>query len=232
MLDNRYDIDEVIWKKNFAFKFNNLIAEKGVSINKAATEIGVDGKTLRSYSTGTSVPSAIIIHKLADYFDVSTDYLLDNLKKNVEFSENTIIELANIIKNIDVIVRVNESDDVVSLHINDKILTAVLEELYYNRKADNYENIVDNLAHFYGKMKVHNGKVIDYDTFEKLVYHRFVYHGLEEDCFPCVDENGNDCIAVDDWEADDEIQRREKLWCNMNASEREDWWLEYNKSQS
>ena len=232
MIDNKYDIDETVWKKNFASKFNTLLAAKNVSINKAATEIGVDGKTLRSYAAGTSVPSAIIICKLADYFDVSTDYLVANGKKDTGFSDNTISELANVVKHIKTTVTSNDDEDIVTLTIEDKILTAVLTELYDNRNRSDYENVVGTLANAYGRMKAHKGQLVDYPTFEKFIRRKFIYHDLEDDCFPCVDENGNDCVAVDDWEAYDEIERREEEWDNMTAFDRERWWSEFCKSQS
>lgn len=231
MIDNKYDIDETVWKKNFASKFNTLLAAKNVSINKAATEIGVDGKTLRSYAAGTSVPSAIIICKLADYFDVSTDYLVANGKKDTGFSDNTISELANVVKHIKTTVTSNDDEDIVTLTIEDKILTAVLTELYDNRNRSDYENVVGTLANAYGRMKAHKGQLVDYPTFEKFIRRKFIYHGLEDDCFPCVDENGDDCIAVDDWASYDEIEQREEKWDNMTAFDRERWWSEFCKSQ-
>ncbi|MDD6278243.1 MAG: helix-turn-helix transcriptional regulator [Oscillospiraceae bacterium] len=227
MLTNNYDIDEALWKKEFAAKFNNLLAAKDVSINKAATEIGVDGKTLRSYASAASVPSAIIIRKLADYFGVSTDYLVANGKTSTGFTDNTITELANVVRNIDTVVKSNEELDTVTLTIQDKILTVILSELYYSRNRSDYESVAETLANAYGRMKTYQGHLIDYATFEKLIRHKFIYHDLEDDCIPCVDENGNDCIGVDDWESYAEIGRREEEWENMTAFDRERWWTEF-----
>lgn len=231
MIYNLYDIDEEQWKKNFAAKFNTLLGAKNVSINKAANEIGVDGKTLRSYSSGTSVPSAIIICKLAKYFDVSTDYFITNTANNTGFSDNTIIELANIVKLFNVKVIVSDNEDVVTIHINNKIITSIVAELYYSRNRSDYDSVAATLANAYGRLKVHNSNLVDYTTFENLIRHKFIYHGFEDDCFDCIDENGNDCIAVDDWEAIDEIYRREEEWYEMSVTEREKWWKEFCKSQ-
>ncbi len=41
-----------------------------------AKETGIDQKTLSNYETGKTNPDSYSIIKLADFFDVSTDYLL------------------------------------------------------------------------------------------------------------------------------------------------------------
>ncbi|MGN0486085.1 MAG: helix-turn-helix domain-containing protein [Acutalibacteraceae bacterium] len=49
---------------------------------------GIDQKTLSNYETGKTNPDSFAIIKLADFFDVSTDYLLgrsNNKKQSVDF---------------------------------------------------------------------------------------------------------------------------------------------------
>ena len=60
-----------------------LTSEKGVTQKAVAIAIKADQRTLGHYYTGTVIPTANIIVRLADYFDVTTDYLLgqDNYKK-------------------------------------------------------------------------------------------------------------------------------------------------------
>lgn len=231
LMTNLYEIDEYEWKKRFSSKMNTLLAEKKASINRVANEIGVDAKTIRSYTEGKSVPSALITCKLAEYFGVSTDFLIADVPKNNGYTDNTIIELANLVKLFHTKVTVNDAEDTVIMHINDKILTSVIAELYYNRNRSDYDSVAATLANAYGRLKIHNGNLVDYLTFEKLIRHKFIYQGLEDDCYDCVDENGNDCIAVDDWNAYDEIQRREQKWDDMTAHDRELWWSDFCKSQ-
>lgn len=55
--------------------FNRLCARKGVSTSRAAEDIHLSRSTVSKWKTG-SVPSGATLQKLAEYFDVSTDYLL------------------------------------------------------------------------------------------------------------------------------------------------------------
>lgn len=60
----------------FPKKLAELRKEKGVSQIKAATDLGVDPSTVAKYETGDRLPDLVMLIKIADYFDVSTDYLL------------------------------------------------------------------------------------------------------------------------------------------------------------
>ena len=68
--------DEIKWKKNFASNLNDLIFEKKININKLSGIIGIDPKTLRNYCDAKSVPTAINLMKIAEYFNVTTDSLI------------------------------------------------------------------------------------------------------------------------------------------------------------
>ena len=90
---NNYEIDETAWKKNFSDTLLRLMGKRNISINKLAAEILVDPKSIRNYIDKKSVPSAIILKKLADYFEVSTDSLIQSQDR---FSGQTIAALAEI----------------------------------------------------------------------------------------------------------------------------------------
>lgn len=69
---------------------------------------GIDQKTLSNYETGKTNPDSFAIIRLADFFDVSTDYLLgrtsdrkqsvDSLIKKVERLQNELSELKSQLK--------------------------------------------------------------------------------------------------------------------------------------
>lgn len=63
-------------KNIFSQKLAELRKEKGLSQAKAAADLGVDPSTVAKYETGDRVPDVFMLIKIADYFDVSTDYLL------------------------------------------------------------------------------------------------------------------------------------------------------------
>ena len=55
--------------------FTSLCGKKGVSPNKALTDCGISRTSTAKWREGAT-PRGVTLQKLADYFDVSTDYLL------------------------------------------------------------------------------------------------------------------------------------------------------------
>lgn len=60
----------------FAKRLKELRKEKGLSQAKLAEVLFVDKSSIAKYETGKSTPSVDMLIKLAEYFKVSTDYLL------------------------------------------------------------------------------------------------------------------------------------------------------------
>lgn len=65
----------------FFAKLKKLCDEKGISTYKACTDIGLNRAAVAKWKNG-SIPSGSTATKLATYFGVSVDYLLDNENKN------------------------------------------------------------------------------------------------------------------------------------------------------
>lgn len=61
----------------FFDKFSALCQKMGVSKSKAAESVGLNRTSVMKWKNG-AVPSGATITKLAEYFGVSADYLLDN----------------------------------------------------------------------------------------------------------------------------------------------------------
>lgn len=55
--------------------FTSLCSKKGVSPNKALTDCGVSRTSTAKWREGAT-PRGVTLQKLADYFSVTTDYLL------------------------------------------------------------------------------------------------------------------------------------------------------------
>ena len=53
-----------------------LMADESVSINKLSKDKGIGRKSIAAYLNGECLPRYFILVKIADYFEVSTDYLL------------------------------------------------------------------------------------------------------------------------------------------------------------
>lgn len=219
-----YEIDEAAWKKGFSDTLQRLMGKRNISINKLAAEILVDPKSIRNYIDRKSVPSAIILKKLADYFEVSTDRLIQSQDR---FSGQTIAALAVILRNFDVLL--TEADrGTVTLQFKDSVLAAIVEELYFSRGKEDYAEIAETLSLNYGNMQMVNQHLVDYITFRNLIRHEYIYHGLEEDIRLYTDENGDECYGIDSYTVE-EIEKRTDNWDNMSQSEQDAWYREYQK---
>lgn len=64
-------------KKIFAERLKHLRTERKVSMQKLAEEVGLKNKgSIGQFETEITVPSADTLISLADYFNVSLDYLV------------------------------------------------------------------------------------------------------------------------------------------------------------
>ena len=60
----------------FAKRLNNEIKGKGKSQNAICKDLGISKQKLSNWKTGYTEPDLRALVTLADYFDVSVDYLL------------------------------------------------------------------------------------------------------------------------------------------------------------
>ena len=81
-------------------KLKELRLNKNLTQTQLAKEFKVTQKTIANYETGTTQPTFDILIKIANYFNVSLDYLLENQASNLidmsEFSDEKK-ELLNLI---------------------------------------------------------------------------------------------------------------------------------------
>lgn len=61
--------------------FCKLCAEKKISPTRASLEIGLSKSTATKWKNTGATPQGETLNKIADYFGVSVDYLLENEKK-------------------------------------------------------------------------------------------------------------------------------------------------------
>ena len=62
--------------KIFAERFKELRQEIGISQDKLAKALMMSNSVICYYETNKAEPTISVLNKIADYFDVSTDYLL------------------------------------------------------------------------------------------------------------------------------------------------------------
>ena len=57
-------------------QFKKVRLEKGLTQKQVAAALGITEQAYQRYEYGKTVPSALVLIALADYFDVSRDYLV------------------------------------------------------------------------------------------------------------------------------------------------------------
>lgn len=62
--------------------FEQLLQKFGVTAYKVSKETGVTQTSLSNWKTGRSTPSPGTLQKIADFFDVSLDYLMTGKEKD------------------------------------------------------------------------------------------------------------------------------------------------------
>ena len=94
----------------FGYILRNLRAEKNITGEQLGKILGVPKATVANWETGRNYPNQAVLEKIADYFDVSLDYLMGrtDIKKpapdNFQFAfsdyEKLTDEQKEIIKNL------------------------------------------------------------------------------------------------------------------------------------
>ena len=62
--------------QNLAVQFKKIRTEKGLTQKQVADGINIAEQAYQRYEYGRTVPSALFLIALADFFDVSLDYLV------------------------------------------------------------------------------------------------------------------------------------------------------------
>lgn len=73
----------------FIDTFGALCKQKGVTMNKACLEIGISRTSTAKWKNG-SVPNGQTLAKIAEYFGVSTDYLLEKETAPAESGKRSV----------------------------------------------------------------------------------------------------------------------------------------------
>ena len=71
-----------------------------------ANATGIDQKTLSNYETGKTNPDSYSLIKLADFFQVSIDYLLGYSRLNIKSDKDIVNRLSKIEKEINEIKKI------------------------------------------------------------------------------------------------------------------------------
>ena len=71
---------------NFQNIFRQLRIASGLTQNEMAEKIGISRSTIGMYETGAREPDFETLEKIADFFNVDTDYLLGRSKKILDMT--------------------------------------------------------------------------------------------------------------------------------------------------
>ncbi|MCP4162095.1 MAG: helix-turn-helix transcriptional regulator [Deltaproteobacteria bacterium] len=101
----------------FGKKLRQLRKEKEWSQDELSARIGIDGRHISRYENGKFMPSADVIVKIAQAFNVSIDYLLfeDSPKAPLKYKNRDLIEKVKSLDNI------SDKDNETLLNIIDAI---------------------------------------------------------------------------------------------------------------
>ncbi len=69
-------MDEIYKSETLAERLKELRMEKGIGQNRLAKELGLSNASISYWENGKQEPSASAIFKLANFFEVSADYLI------------------------------------------------------------------------------------------------------------------------------------------------------------
>ncbi|APS41288.1 hypothetical protein FOL01_0429 [Weissella jogaejeotgali] len=71
-------------------RLKELRKAKGLQPQEAAKKLGIKQQTYQRYELGTREPRIDVLIKLADYYDVSVDYLIEHKKTPNHSSDQTL----------------------------------------------------------------------------------------------------------------------------------------------
>ena len=84
------------YNKPFPSTLRKLIERKKTTIKAVADYIGVSRQAVSQYQDGSTQPNAETVVKIADFFNVTTDYLLTGKSKEVDESLNVTCDFTGL----------------------------------------------------------------------------------------------------------------------------------------
>ena len=84
------------YNKPFPSTLRKLIERKNTTIKAVADYIGVSRQAVSQYQDGSTQPNADTIVKIAEFFNVSADYLLTGKSKSIDESFNIVCDITGL----------------------------------------------------------------------------------------------------------------------------------------
>ena len=86
-------------------RIRDLREDRDMKQSDLAVATGIDQRTISNYETGKTSPDAYALVKLADYFDVSIDYLVGRTDIDLSSLEKKLNLIDRIISDLEVLKR-------------------------------------------------------------------------------------------------------------------------------
>ena len=96
LIDKSQKVNYYILRGDLVLMIKLLREERGIMQKKMAQDLGIGLSTLSQYETGKREPDISTIIKIADYFNVSTDYLLGKTDFKTKSNSNDSIDINNL----------------------------------------------------------------------------------------------------------------------------------------
>lgn len=119
----------------FYIKLKYLREQANLTREQLAKILNITYQTLSKYETNQRQPDLITLKKIATYFNVTTDYLLDMPYSDNEM-KNDIVIYFDLVKSI-----VNDSD---SIYFKDRLLTDISKNFIFD-SIEYISNQIDNI---------------------------------------------------------------------------------------
>lgn len=146
------------YNSKFAAVLRSLLSvkeKKGVNLTAVADELGITRQSLAQYRDGNNIPDIVVLGRMADYFNVTTDYLLGRTEiKTQNLNQQVACKLTGLSDEaVQYLHKLNdtsgdEASDVVSQILTYPIfhlaITDILKSIDYCRKNLIESNLPDN----------------------------------------------------------------------------------------
>ena len=149
--------------------FNDLCKSKGISCKRAAEEIGLSNSITTKWKKTGATPGGETLEKVAEYFGVTTDYLLgkEKLEENIISLANGIrVYTSNFPEHLN---KMMEDADLEECRVAYKSLTcAVVVENDATASEDDIAAVISNYKDGHQKAKKEQSIVIDGLSFDNV----------------------------------------------------------------
>ena len=114
----------------FAENLKKLRKEKGLSQEEMAAKLNVVGRIYESWERNEREPDFSTLCKIADFFNLSTDYILGRVPMNIEVKKETPPDLPEGMRDIQLVIPDNASPEQLDAKFEAAVRRIVRQELH------------------------------------------------------------------------------------------------------